>query len=167
MDFSQQAIDLIYSLTSDPRIVVAIISVLPFIELRGGIPVGIVQFGLDPVSVFLYACAANIAIIPFLYKFLDWFFDLLGKTPLNRFIEKTHRKAHPYVKRYGLVGLTLFVSVPAPGTGAYTGALAAHIFGMKNKRSMACVALGVVLAGVVVTVISTIFRQSMGFLVGL
>jgi len=164
-------------------IIVAIITILPFIELRGSIPYGIfdtreivipfvgitIEAGpaLDPLVVFPVAVALNIAIIPALMKFLDWFFHIIERISIARyFIERTHKKAHPYIDKYGYIGLMLFVAVPLPGSGAYTGALAAHVFGMNNRKAMVYISLGVIIAGVVVTLGVTALRGVYGFLFG-
>ena len=64
-----------------------------------------------------------------------------------------------------MIGLCLFVAVPLPGTGAYSGALAAHIFGLKNKKAFVSIAAGVVIAGVLVMLASTAFKEALGWLV--
>lgn len=146
---------------------VLVITCVPWIELRGSIPLAIVKFGLDPLLVLASTVLVNIAVIYPAFIFLDWFFDLMKKTPLNRFIERTQTKARPYVEKYGMLGLALFVAVPLPGTGAYSGSLAAHIFGMKNKRAFASIAAGIAMAGVAVTLISTVLRETLGWVLGL
>ncbi|MBU0763040.1 MAG: small multi-drug export protein [Candidatus Altiarchaeota archaeon] len=142
-----------------------VISMLPWIELRGSIPYGILKAGFEPLTVFFVAFFSNIVVIYPSFVFLDYFFELLNKTPLRRFIEKTQKKAKPYVDRYGMLGLCFFVAVPLPGTGAYSGALAAHIFGLKNKKAFMSIIAGVFLAAVAVTVITLFFRESLGFLI--
>ncbi|MFH0860121.1 MAG: small multi-drug export protein [Candidatus Altiarchaeota archaeon] len=143
-----------------------LISMLPWIELRGGIPYGILKAGFDPLLVAVIAILANAAIIYPAFVFLDWFFDMMKTIPLmSNMIRKTQDKAKPYVDRYGLVGLGAFVAVPLPGTGAYAGALAAHILGMKNKKALVSIAAGVATAGVVVTVITVFFRESLDFFI--
>ncbi|MFH1054808.1 MAG: small multi-drug export protein [Candidatus Altiarchaeota archaeon] len=146
---------------------IALISALPWIELRGGIPYGILKAGFNPLMVTIVAVAANCAIIYPAFVFLDWFFDLMNKTFMGRFIEKTRQKARPYVEKYGMLGLGVFVAVPLPGTGAYAGALAAHLFGMKNKTAFISIAAGVFVAGVVVLLVTLFFRESLGFLIKL
>ncbi len=146
---------------------VLLITCVPWIELRGSIPAGIIRFGLNPVLVFASAVLVNIAVIYPAFVFLDWFFDLMNSTPLRHFIDRTQRKAQPYVEKYGMLGLALFVAVPLPGTGAYSGSLAAHIFGIKNRRAFLSIAAGVTAAGVAVTLMSTLFRDTFGWLLGL
>ncbi|MFC2154346.1 COG2426 family protein [Candidatus Altiarchaeota archaeon] len=141
------------------------ITLLPYIELRGSIPVAI-GLGLPPLQVFLVATFVNILIIYPAFIFLDWFFHYMERIPLfNKAISKTQKKAKPYVDKYGMLGLAVFVGVPLPGTGAYSGALAAHLFGIKNKRAIMAIALGVTAAGIMVTLISTVFKETLGWLV--
>ena len=140
-----------------------VISMLPWIELRGGIPYGILKAGFSPLAVTAVAVAGNVAIIYPAFIFLDWFFDLMNRTFMKRFIVKTHEKARPYVEKYGMVGLALFVAVPLPGTGAYAGALAAHLFGLKNRTAFVSIAAGVVTAGIIVLIVTLFFRESLGF----
>ncbi|MFC2162407.1 COG2426 family protein [Candidatus Altiarchaeota archaeon] len=150
--------DYLFDIFASDWLAVIIISVLPWLELRGAIPYGVAS-GLDPVLVFLVATFANVCIIYPLFIFLDWFFHLLSGLPLmGSIIEKTRVKAEPYVEKYGFIGLALFVAVPLPGTGAYSGSLAAHIFGIKNKKALFAIMVGVVFAGIVITLLSTIFK---------
>ena len=145
---------------------VALISALPWIELRGGIPVGMFTFNMNPVAAFGVATLANVAIIYPAFVFLDWFFELMRKVPfMNGIIKKTHEKAKPYVDKYGMLGLGVFVAIPLPGTGAYSGALAAHLLGVKNRNAFVSIALGVVGAGIIVTVVCLFFRESLGFFI--
>ncbi|MFH1125966.1 MAG: small multi-drug export protein [Candidatus Altiarchaeota archaeon] len=146
---------------------VIVITILPWIELRGGIPAGIL-LGLNPLMVFVVAVLANCAIIYPSFIFLDWFFDLMNRIPfVSRMIRKTHEKAKPYVDKYGVIGLMLFVGMPLPGTGAYAGALVAHLMGMKNKKAFVAISLGVLIAGVAVLLVATVFRETLGWILEL
>ena len=145
---------------------VAAISALPWIELRGGIPVGVFTFHMNPLLAFAIATVANCLIIYPAFIFLDWFFDLMNRIPfMAKMIKKTQDNAKPYVDKYGMLGLGVFVAIPLPGTGAYSGALAAHIFGIKGKKAFISIALGVVGAGIIVTLVTLFFRESLGFLI--
>ncbi|MBD3387386.1 MAG: hypothetical protein GF416_00345 [Candidatus Altiarchaeales archaeon] len=154
-------------LSEHPLLWVAVITCIPWIELRGSIPVGILKLGLDPLQVLVSSVMVNIAVIYPAFIFLDWFFELMKKTPLKRFIERTQSKAQPYVERYGMLGLAFFVAVPLPGTGAYSGSLAAHIFGMKNRRAFLAISAGIAFAGLAVTLMSTVFKTTFGWILGL
>ena len=132
-----------------------IISLIPGIELRGSIPVGIAQ-GLDPLMVFSIAVLLNVLIAVMGF----WFLDRLWDNWISRIrffkhhLEKNRKKAHEAVEKYGYLGLLLFVAIPFPGTGAYTGTLVAWALGMDRKKSMTMIAIGVLIAGVVVTAVS-------------
>ncbi len=155
------------SLADNSWLYVALITALPWIELRGGIPAGLV-LGLNPLAVLAVAIAVNCAVIYPAFLFLDWFFYLMKKVPfISRMIDKTHEKARPYVEKYGVIGLMLFVAVPLPGTGAYAGALVAHLMGMKNKKAFLSIALGVAIAGVLVLLAATMFKETLGWVLEL
>jgi len=140
---------------TEPYLKLLAITFLPYIELRGSIPVGI-GLGMDPLLVFSVCTAANIAIILPIFLFLDYLFEGLFRI---RWVERHFRgkverikdSGKRRVERLGLIGLAAFVAVPLPGTGAYTGCLAAYLLGMDRKRSGAAIALGVFTAGVLVT----------------
>jgi len=135
-----------------------VITVVPFIELRGAIPFGLAA-GLDPVLVIVSCTAFNILLIPVLFAVLHVVFDGLTQVPVfgkwfEKRLNKIHRKAGKYVDKYGPIGLALFVGVPLPGTGAYSGALAAYLFTMEKKKAMISIAIGVLIAGVLISLAS-------------
>lgn len=139
----------------DPWFYLLLITLIPGIELRGSIPFGISE-GLNPISVFMVAILANILVIPIALKFLDLLFHLFEEIKIvEKYVEKTHKKAHPYVEKYGVIGLAIFVAIPLPGSGAYTGSLAAHILGMDKRMAFLSISVGVLIAGLIVTLIST------------
>ncbi|MDD5745625.1 MAG: small multi-drug export protein [Candidatus Omnitrophica bacterium] len=144
-----------------PEWVVVVIAALPVSELRGAIPTGIL-YGMPPLKVFLLSIAGNmLPILPLLYflepvsvklrsvgickKFFDWLF------------EHTKKKSE-LIEKYELLGLMLFVAVPLPMTGAWTGSIAASLFGLDKKRSFWAVGAGVVIAAVVVTALTLCAR---------
>lgn len=138
-------------------LLIAVLGLLPISELRGAIPYGFLA-GLNPALVFIIAVASNILVIPIVYFFLDYIHNHLLAISIYRnfvekFIERTRKKAHPYIAKYGYLGLAIFVGIPLPVTGAYTGTLAAWLLGMERKKAMLALALGVVMAGVIVTAI--------------
>ncbi|MFH1835487.1 MAG: small multi-drug export protein [Methanobacteriota archaeon] len=152
---------------ANPWLYLIFITLVPGIELRGAIPYGIFEGSLNPVNVFVVAVLTNILVIYPAFIFLDIVFDIAMRVPLvKRYIKKTQRKAKPYVDKYGVIGLAFFVAIPLPGTGAYSGALAAHLFGMKNKKAFIAISFGVLTAGILVFLISTIFHESLGWLLG-
>lgn len=130
------------------------ITMLPGIELRGSIVYG-VGVGLDPVLVFFLAVASNIAIIFPIYVFLKFVFPFFENLPVFMpLIEHVRKKTAKFVDRHGFLGLALFVAVPLPGSGVYSGALGAHLFGLKKRKAIPAMILGVILAGIIVTLLS-------------
>jgi len=131
---------------------VVALTLVPWIELRGSIPLGI-ALGLHPLVAMAIAVAANCAIIVPGYFALELFYDRLFSrfAPFRRAVERVRAKGAGLVERYELLGLALFVAVPLPGTGAYSGTLLAWLLGMNRPRAWVAIAVGVTLAGVVVT----------------
>ncbi len=144
-------------------LLVALISMVPFIELRGGVPIAL---GMDlPYWPSLIVCAlANMVPVPVIYffarKVLIWGADkkYIGKL-FTFFLQKGEAAGHKLTKKAGrgglFVALMLFVGVPIPGTGAWTGTLAASFLDMGIKSTVASVCLGVVMAGIIMGIAST------------
>ena len=144
-------------------LLVALISMVPFIELRGGVPIAL---GMDlPYWPSLIVCAlANMVPVPVIYffarKVLIWGADkkYIGKL-FTFFLQKGEAAGHKLTQKAGrgglFVALMLFVGVPIPGTGAWTGTLAASFLDMGIKSTVASVCLGVVMAGIIMGIAST------------
>ncbi len=139
---------------------VLLTTVLPISELRGGIPLGILHYGLDPVFVFVITVVANAAIFFPVFFALRLFYDkVLHRIPLfDRYLNSLRKRGEPKVQKYGFWGLFLFVAVPLPLTGAYTGTILAWLIGMDWKRAFPAVALGVLVAGVIVVLLTYFAR---------
>ena len=130
-----------------------LVSMIPIIELRGGLPFG-VALGLPYHLAFPAAVIGNLIPAPFIIVYIRRIFELMRRyLPwLNGVVDKLERKAHlkgRKVQKYQYLGLWLFVAVPLPGTGAWTGSLAAAFLGMRLKKAMPAVVLGVLTAGCV------------------
>ena len=128
-----------------------LVSMLPVIELRGGLPFG-VALGLPYYLAFPAAVAGNLIPAPFIIVYIRRIFALMRKylPRLNGLVDKLEKKAHlkgKKVQKYQYLGLWLFVAIPLPGTGAWTGSLAAAFLGMRLKKAMPAVVLGVLTAG--------------------
>ena len=139
----------------NPLLQSIILSMLPIAELRGGIPLAIYN-RIHPLLAFAVCVAANMIIVPIVYIFLDYLHHHFltwkwYKKVFDHFLERARKKTHPYVEKYGYWGLAVFVAVPLPMTGAYTGTLAAWFFGMEKKKAFLAIAAGVVIAGIIVT----------------
>ena len=134
---------------------VLLITVLPISELRGGIPLGI-SLGLDPLFTFFIAIIANALIFFPIFFALRLFYDkVLSRIPLfDKYLDRVKKIGKPKVEKYGFWGLTLFVAIPLPITGVYTGTVLAWLLGMNWKKAFPAVGLGVIVAGVVVLLIT-------------
>jgi len=145
-----------------PEFHVLAVAAIPVIELRGAIPLGI-HLGLPPLEAMVLAVAGNLAPIPLLYYVLLPAVSYLKGTGLFRrlvtsYVARSERESRR-IKRYGLPGLILFVSIPLPVTGAWTGCLIALLLGYSLGRTMLALALGTLVAG---TIVTTLARLAIG-----
>lgn len=129
-----------------------LVSMVPVVELRVGIPFGIGTLGLPEWAAFAAAVTGNLIPVPFIIVYIRRIFQWMRRRipRLNRMVDALERKAHlkgQKVTRYKYLGLMLFVAIPLPGTGAWTGSLAAAFLGMRLKKAMPAVVLGVLTAG--------------------
>ncbi len=147
---------LVHALQGLPRELIAfIISALPIAELRGGIPVATEVLHMDWRSAYLVCAAGNfVPVIPILYLFDPLARFLRRWRPLDRFLDRLFARTRTkgkVVEKYEALGLILFVAIPLPVTGAWTGALAAYLFGVRPRYAIPAIALGILIAGVIVT----------------
>jgi len=136
-----------------------VISMLPVIELRGAIPVAY-ALGLNWQTAMLCAVVGNLLPIPFILLFIDWAFAFMKRHGiLVTFVEKLEAKAiakSDAVAKYQFWGLALFVAIPLPGTGGWTGALIASMMKTNKKDALLSISAGVLIA-VVVVITATYF----------
>ncbi len=140
------------------ELVVLIVSALPISELRGAIPIAINVFGFPWYKAYLLAVIGNLIPVPLLIFFFNAIYRLLGKIAvIKRFfdwlLERTRRQGQ-VIEKYERIGLMLFVAIPLPVTGAWTGSLAAIIFGVKIRYAFLSILAGVLIAGAIVTCLS-------------
>lgn len=150
--------------------VVLTISALPVIELRGGIPAGhtlMMPRGHEvpwserwrvAAKIFILAVIGNMIPVPFILWLLAPLADFcsrwrIGKIFFDWLFARTRRKSAE-IEKYETLGLTIFVAIPLPATGAWTGAMAAFILGMSFRHAMVSILLGVLIAGIVMTILS-------------
>ncbi len=137
--------------TTGKCLLTMLVSMIPIIELRGGLPFG-VALGLPYYLAFPAAVVGNLIPAPFIIVYIRRVFGLMRKylPRLNGLVDRLEKKAHlkgKKVQKYQYLGLWLFVAIPLPGTGAWTGSLAAAFLGMRLKKAMPAVVLGVLTAG--------------------
>ena len=139
---------------------VFLIAMIPIFELRGAIPIGVLSYDLPLWKVFPIAVAGNMVPIFLILLFFDLVTKICFKVPLlKKFLEavfaRTRRKGE-LIEKYEEIGLMLFVAIPLPVTGAWTGSLAAYLFGLKFWKSILFIFLGVLIAGVVVSFLTSL-----------
>ncbi len=140
------------------ELAVLLIAALPISELRGAIPVAINLFHFPWYYAFVIAVIGNLLPVPLILLFLNSTSKMLCRIPwfermFNWLFEHT-KKRGSLIEKYGIIGLALFVAVPLPATGAWTASLAAVLFGMRFRDSLLSIAVGVFIAGVIVTCLS-------------
>lgn len=149
------------SLNMSEELIVFLISMFPIVELRGAIPVGVV-FDIPSWELYLLAVLGNMLPIPFIlwlgrpivnYCLNSRIFRKFGQWLHNK-VEKNKEK----ILKYGTWGLMLFVAIPLPGTGAWTGALAAALIDLRIKKAVPSILLGVVIAGAIMLFGSNIIK---------
>lgn len=150
-------------------LIVFIISMVPMVELRLAIPVAI-GYGLPTIPSYILCIVGNMVPVPFIFffarKILEWGSD---KKYIGKFfsfcLDKGHKGGEKLKEKAGkglFLALLLFVGIPLPGTGAWTGTLAASILDMDFKKSVVAVMAGVFLAGVIMAVASILVKGGLG-----
>ncbi|MCK5177597.1 MAG: small multi-drug export protein [Candidatus Aenigmarchaeota archaeon] len=134
------------------------ITFLPFLELRASIPYAILKLKMDALSSFFICSVSNIIIGEIVYFSLLFFLPYVLKIKImdriyQRCVLKIQDKAHHYVEKYGTIGIAVFIGIPLPGSGVYSGALAAFLLGVKPKQFLIANIVGVTIAGILVTLI--------------
>lgn len=141
-----------------PPLAVFLVAMLPVFELRGAIPVGYAMGMTNPYLIYAIAVAGNfVPVLPIMlllgpaerylrrFAIMDRFFNWLFKRTVSR---------SAVIQKYESLGLILFVAIPAPMTGAWTGSIAAYLFKLPLRMAVPCIILGILIAGVVVTLLS-------------
>ena len=147
----------------------AFLSLLPISELRGAIPFAVAN-GVPWYAAYAMAAILNAMVAPLCWIFLstlhklflkmDWYKSFFG-----RIIERARNKLRDSVERWGWLGITLFVAIPLPLTGAWTGTLGAWVLGLSRRKTMLAVILGVAIAGAVVTTVVILGIQALNLFI--
>lgn len=139
------------------NILIFIVSMLPIVELRGGLIAASI-LNVEFIKAFIICFIGNIIPVPFILLLIESIFKLLKKwNPTKKIVEKLESKSlskKEQIDKYGYLGLLLFVGVPLPGTGAWTGSLLAVLLNMNKKKSFIFISLGVLMAGIIMSIIS-------------
>lgn len=141
----------------DKNLIIFIISLLPILELRGGL-IAASLLKLPFINSFIICLIGNILPIPFILIFLNKVFELLKKNKrIKKIVVKLENKSlskSDKIQRYKYYGLFIFVAIPLPGTGAWTGSMIAVLLNMDKKKSFYTICLGVLVAGIIMSILS-------------
>lgn len=139
------------------ELIIFIISMMPILELRGGL-IAATLLGLEGLSSFIICFLGNIIPIPLILWFITPLFNKMKKTKrFSGLVDKLEKKAmskKDQIEKLQYWGLMLFVGIPLPGTGAWTGCLIAALLNMNKKKAMAVSILGVIMAGIIMMILS-------------
>lgn len=135
-----------------------LVSMIPVVELRGGIPFG-VGLGLPQWAAFVAAVIGNFLPIPFIVVYIRRIFQWMRRRipKLDKLVDKLEAKAHlkgRRVSRYKYLGLMVFVAIPLPGTGGWTGALAAAFLEMPLRKALPSIFAGILIAGGIMSLLT-------------
>ncbi len=141
------------------ELTVLFIATLPLVELKGAIPIG-VSMGMNPIHATILGILGSLIPVPFLLLFLEPIFMYLKSTELfkgfaDRMVKNTIRKGKN-IEKYRAIGLIIFVAIPLPGTGVWSGSLAATLFNIQPKYAFPAIALGNSIAGIIIFILSYI-----------
>ena len=147
------------SIAYGKEILVFIISLMPILELRGGL-VAAALLGLDPIPSYIISIIGNVLPVPFILllinKVLQWmrtskieFFNKIAK-----WLDEKVEKHKGQIEKYGYLGVVLFVGISLPGTGAWTGSLIASVLEMDRKKTFVAVLLGIIMASIIMMLLS-------------
>lgn len=136
---------------------VFIVSMLPIIELRGGL-IAAALLDLSLIKAFIICFLGNILPVPFILwfirKIIDWMRDKKAFKKIVKWLDDKVEKKKGQIEKYGFWGIVLFVGIPLPGTGAWTGSLIAAMLDMNKKKAFLAATLGVLMAGIIMALFS-------------
>ena len=141
------------------ELMVFIISLCPILELRGGL-IAATLLGVKPVVAYIVSIIGNTLPVPFILLFITKVIDWMEKSKvkwMKRVAKWLRNKAHKNkekIEKYGYLGLVLFVGIPLPGTGAWTGCLVASVFDMDRRKSFLAVMTGIIMASIIMMILS-------------
>jgi uncharacterized membrane protein len=147
----------------------AFLAFLPISELRGAIPFALAH-GVPWYAAYPYAAALNALVAPVCWLFLSTLHRMLLRMAwyrsfFDRFVERARKKLQRGVEKWGWMAVAVFVAVPLPFTGAWTGTLGAWVLGLRKDRTLLAVILGVICAGGVVTAVAVLGIRAFGLFI--
>lgn len=151
--------DGVISLKYGKELIVFIISILPILELRGGL-IASALLGVNPVVGYIVSIIGNVLPVPFILLFINKIILAFSKSKIKwlkkfaNWLLKKADKNKAKIEKYGYIGLLLFVGIPLPGTGAWTGCLVASILQLDRKKSFIYTFLGIIMASIIMMILS-------------
>lgn len=141
-----------------PYAIITFISAVPLIEQRGSIPIGILLYDLNPFMVLITCLLGSLIPSPIILLLFNPIFNWLKKfKSLNwftNFVEKKLQKNTPQLEKYKEIGLIIFIGIPLPTTGVWTGSAVAAVLGLNMKKSLLCAFLGTLISALILTILS-------------
>ena len=156
MDSIVQSLVNFFNGTIPGELTVFLLSMMPIVELRGGI-LASKLLGLEMIPAFFICLVGTLLPVPFILLFINKIFDWMRNTRFVKLVDRMEEKGRSKferINRYKTVGLIIFVAIPLPGTGAWTGSLAAALMKMPFKTALASVAVGTLLADILMCLLS-------------
>ena len=145
------------SIAFGKQILVFVISLMPILELRGGL-IAAALLGLKPLESYIICIVGNLLPIPFILflinKVLNWMRNSKHFNKVAIWLDKKVEKHKGQIEKFGYLGIVLFVGIPLPGTGAWTGSLIASVLEMDKKKTFLSVLIGVFMASVIMMLFS-------------
>lgn len=146
------------------------ITFIPGLELRASIPYGVMMAKMDWLLVFILACVANVLVAVFTWFIMKYVVQLFLHIPwikriYSKIVLRSQTKLHPHIEKYGVLGLAIFIGVPLPGTGVYTGGIGAYILGYRFRDYFIASILGVLMAAIIVTIVVVTGNSALNFLI--
>ena len=139
------------------ELLVFIISLMPILELRGGL-IAASLLGLNPITSYIIAIIGNVIPVPFILWFinsiLNWMRDSKRFSKIAKWLDGKVEKHKGQIEKYGFWGLILFVGIPLPGTGAWTGCLIASVLEMDRKKAFIAAMIGIFIASIIMMLLS-------------
>jgi len=139
------------------QLMVFIISLMPILELRGGL-IAAALLKLSPIESYIISIIGNILPVPFILwfinKILDWMRGRKHLSKVAKWLDKKVEKNRSKIEKFGFWGLVLFVGTPLPGTGAWTGCLVAAVLEMDRKKAFLAATIGIFIASIIMMILS-------------
>lgn len=141
-----------------------LISISPLGEMKAGLPLAILKYGLNPWVAFLFCLAGNLLIFPLVDYLMTTFGPMVFKSRKTKeralkFRLHTKKRTNGLMQKYGFWGLMVFVMIPLPGTGAYLGTIASYAFDIDKTKAFKAISLGVIGSGIIMQIVTILTQK--------